>query len=89
MNNNPNDYVTWVYSDEGDNKGWYGRLTFNPEDMCRVNSKFFSFKNGEIYEHNQSTGRNTFYGIESLVLSHFSQLPVNAKFFKTHGIGGH
>jgi hypothetical protein len=42
MNNNPNDYVTWVYSDEGDNKGWYGRLTFNPEDMCRVNSKFFS-----------------------------------------------
>jgi hypothetical protein len=44
MNNNPNDYVTWVYSDEGDNKGWYGRLTFNPEDMCRVNSKFFSFK---------------------------------------------
>jgi hypothetical protein len=65
MNNNPNDYVTWVYSDEGDNKGWYGRLTFNPEDMCRVNSKFFSFKNGEIYEHNQSTGRNTFYGIES------------------------
>jgi hypothetical protein len=22
MNNNPNDYVTWVYSDEGDNNGW-------------------------------------------------------------------
>jgi hypothetical protein len=29
MNNNPNDYVTWVYSDEGDNKGWYGRLTYS------------------------------------------------------------
>jgi hypothetical protein len=53
-------YVTWVYSD--DSNGWLGRITFNPEDMCRVNGKFFSFKNGEVYEHNQSNNRNTFYG---------------------------
>ncbi len=83
MNNNPNDYVTWVYSD--DNNGWLGRITFNPEDMCRVNSKFFSFKNGEIYEHNQSTGRNTFYGIESpsTFSFNFSQLPSERKTYKT------
>jgi hypothetical protein len=50
--------------------------------MCRVNSKFFSFKNGEIYEHNQSTGRNTFYGIESpsTFSFNFSQLQVTQKF---------
>jgi hypothetical protein len=79
MNNNPNDYVTWVYSDEGDNKGWYGRLTY-------------SFKNGEIYEHNQSTGRNTFYGIESpsTFSFNFSQLPSDRKPYKTvSGDGGH
>jgi hypothetical protein len=58
--------------------------------MCRVNSKFFSFKNGEIYEHNQSTGRNTFYGIESpsTFSFNFSQLQVTQN-FKKRGIGGH
>jgi len=74
--------VTWVYSDK--DNGWLGRITFNPEDMCRVNGKFLSFYNGEIYEHNQSTGRNTFYGVEYLskFVFNFSQAPSERKIYK-------
>lgn len=79
---NTTEYVTWVYSDESN--GWLGRLTFNPEDMCRINGKFLSFKNGEIYQHNEST-RNTFYGVESpsKFIINFSQTPSERKNFKT------
>lgn len=79
---NGTEYVTWVYSDKYD--GWLGKTTFNPEDMCRVNNRFFSFKNGEVYEHNQE-GRNTFYGIEydSTFTFNFSQNPSDRKNYKT------
>lgn len=66
---NDTEYVTWVYSDK--DNGWLGRLKFNPEDMVRINNDFVSFKDGEIYIHNQElkddlTGNyNTFYGVES------------------------
>ena len=79
---NTSQYVTWLYSDK--DNGWLGRITFNPEDMCRLNNKFFSFHNGEIYEHNQSTGRNTFYGVEypSKFTFNFSQSPSERKIYK-------
>lgn len=85
---NTTEFVTWVYSDEDD--GWLGRLPFNPEDMCRINGKFLSFKNGEIYEHNQPTNRNTFYGTESpsTFTFNFSQNPSERKVFKTLEIEG-
>lgn len=79
---NGTEYVTWVYSDI--HNGWLGKITFNPEDMCRVNNRFFSFKNGEIYEHNQEV-RNTFYGVEypSTFTFNFSQNPSDRKNYKT------
>lgn len=85
---NGNQFVTWVYSDRED--GWLGRLPFNPEDMCRINGKFLSFKNGEIYEHNQLTGRNTFFGVESpsTFTFNFSQTPSERKVYKTLEIEG-
>lgn len=85
---NGNQYVTWVYSDK--DNGWLGRLPFNPEDMCRINGKFLSFFNGEIYEHNQSTGRNTFFGVEhpSTFTINFSQDPSSRKNYKTIEIEG-
>jgi hypothetical protein len=85
---NNSSYVTWVYSDK--DNGWLGKITFNPEDMCCVNGKFLSFKNGEIYEHNQLTNRNTFYGIESpsKFTFNFSQSPSERKIYKTTEIEG-
>jgi len=77
------EYVTWAYSDR--DNGWLGRIKFNPEDMCRVNKHFVSFKNGEIYLHNQENIRNTFYGVESdsEFSFYFSQEPSKEKVSKT------
>lgn len=86
---NGNQFVTWVYSDK--DNGWLGRITFNPEDLCRVNGKFLSFNNGEIWEHNQATGRNTFYGeptYESKFTINFPQEPSMRKNYKTIEIEG-
>ena len=64
---NDDKYVTWLYSDESN--GWLTRHTFNPEDMLRLNGNLYSFKNGEIYLHNQKgnlgDNYNTFYGVQS------------------------
>jgi len=81
-------YVTWMFSDE--NNGFLGRLTFNPEDMIRMNNEFISFKNGELYVHNKGNIRNTFYGVESpsKFSFNFSQEPSTRKSFKNIEIEG-
>lgn len=85
---NNTEYVTWVYSDK--NNGWLGRLKFNPEDMIRINNHFITFKNGEIYLHNQENIRNTFYEVESPseFSFYFSQEPSTRKSFKNIEIEG-
>lgn len=79
---NNTEYVTWIYSDK--DNGWMSRLTFNPEDMIRINNNFVSFKNGEIYLHNQNNIFNTFYGVESpsKFSFNFSQDPSTRKNFR-------
>lgn len=86
--NNVSRYVTWAFSDKVN--GWLTRLTFNPEDMCRVNSQFVSFKNGEIWLHNQDSLFNTFYGAQTdtSFKFNFSQEPSTRKVFKTLSIEG-
>lgn len=85
-------YVTWLYSDKYN--GWLTRHTFNPEDMTRLNGQFYSFKNGEVYQHNQAgtTGDNynIFYGesFPSTFAFNFSQEPSARKNFKTISIEG-
>lgn len=85
---NDTEYVTWVYSDKND--GWLGRLKFSPESMIRINNHLVSFKNGEVYLHNQEDVRNTFYGIESpsKFSFYFSQEPSIRKKFKNIEIEG-
>lgn len=86
--NSQSKYVTWVFSDKIN--GWLTRQTFNPEDMCRVNSQFISFKNGEIYLHNQDTIFNTFYGqqSDSTFKFNYSQEPSTRKVYKALSIEG-
>jgi hypothetical protein len=88
---NDTEYVTWTYSDK--DNGWTMRQSFNPEDMLRCNNRFFSFKNGEIYEHNQSGDNdnyNTFYGVNSpsIFAFFFNQEPSTRKNFKAVSIEG-
>jgi hypothetical protein len=59
---NGNQFVTWFFADESN--GWVTSQTFNPEDMVRLNGEFYSFYQGEVYRHNDTSNYNTFYGEE-------------------------
>jgi len=90
---NTTEYITWIYSDK--DNGWLSSQTFNPEDMIRVNGNLYSFKNGEIYVHNQefdgvTPNYNKFYGVsyESEASFNFSQEPSTRKQYKTIEIEG-
>lgn len=90
---NTTDYVTWIYSDK--DNGWLSTQTFNPEDMIRVNGNLYSFKNGEIYVHNQEVdgitpNYNKFYGVsyDSEASFNYSQEPSTRKQYKTIEIEG-
>jgi len=44
-------------------KGWTSFHSFIPEYMVGMNNKFFTFKNGELYEHHSdNVPRNNYYG---------------------------
>lgn len=86
-------YVTWFYSDKFN--GWTTRMSFNPQEMCSLNSNLISFNAGEAYIHNQpkigsTDNYNTFYGVvyPSSFEFYFSQFPSERKVFKTLDIEG-
>tara|TARA_R110000796_G_scaffold59371_4_gene136834 strand:- start:4477 stop:5220 length:744 start_codon:yes stop_codon:yes gene_type:complete len=46
-------------------KGWTSFHSFFPEYMVGMNNKFFTFNNGELYEHHSdNVSRNNYYGIQ-------------------------
>lgn len=81
-------YQTWTYSDRND--GWLCKQGFNPEAMVRVNSRLYSFFEGEIYEHNQESAYNYFYGQEvvSSFTFVFNQSPSERKHYRVTEIEG-
>lgn len=47
-------------------KGWTAFHSFIPDFMVGMNNKFFSFNNGELYQHHSDdVPRNTYYGVQS------------------------
>jgi hypothetical protein len=66
------------------NEGWPSFYSFDPEFMIGMNQRFYSFKGGALYRHNEG-GRNTFYGsvFPSKIRTVFNQSPLENKVFKT------
>lgn len=64
--------------------GWPTRLSFDPEFAVSLNNEYYTFKNGEIWEHSNET-RNNFYGSQesSQVTVVFNDAPSSIKNFKT------
>jgi len=64
--------------------GWPTRLSFDPEFAVSLNNEYYTFKNGEIWEHSNQT-RNNFYGAQesSQVTVVFNDAPSSIKNFKT------
>ena len=75
---------TLTYSPQGD--GWTSFHSYHPDWMIGMSSRFYTFKNGNLYIHNdQAATKNTFYGsfTPSEVTMVFNQDPLSAKMFKT------
>ena len=70
-------------------RGWTSFFTYDPERILSVQSKFYSVKNGKLWEHNYQTGNNddrsTFYDTysDSSVTFIFNPKPSMSKVFKT------
>lgn len=74
---------TLSYSDS--NKGWPSFYSFMPDYMIGMNQRFYSFKGGNLFRHNDGAIRNRFYGQDftSVIKGVFNQSPLENKVFKT------
>ena len=81
---------TLTFSEE--NKGWTSFWSYSPDGMCRVDNRFYSIKNGQLYLHNDIDNPipNTFYGVytQSKLVFYFNEEPTSDKIFKTIEIEG-
>ena len=64
--------------------GWATRLSYEPEFAISLNNDYYSFKNGEIWEHSSNT-RSNFYGTQesTTIKPVFNDAPTSVKNFKT------
>ena len=66
-------------------KGWPSFYSYIPDFMLGMNQYFYSFHQGNIFQHNLNTKRNNFYGEQysSQITTVFNQNPLENKIFKT------
>ena len=65
--------------------GWVGRFSFLKEQGVSINNKYYTFKEGRIWEHKDNTLFNNFYGIQydSQFTVLLNDAPYSVKNFKT------
>ena len=89
LNNEDVDFDSYTLTFDEKVKGWTSFYSFSPEQMTGVNNKFFTVKEGEIYQHHVGD-RNVFYeqqypsGIKFVL----NDSPSDIKAFKTLNIEG-
>jgi len=66
-------------------KGWTSRYSYEPEFGCSLNSSFYTFKYGDLWQHSDSYIRNSFYGNQygSYITLIVNEDPSVIKSFKT------
>ncbi len=80
---------TLTFSDSA--KGWPSFYSYFPEAIKGMNQFLFTFKSGNLYQHNaDNVPRNNFYGIQgkSTLTSVFNESPLDNKKFKTIALEG-
>ena len=65
--------------------GWVSRKSFIPEAGFSLENKYFTFKNGHIFEHHVNAAHGNFYGSSSIPYVEFllNEAPANMKNFRT------
>lgn len=75
----------WTLSYSDNAQGWPSFYSFIPEYMIGMNNFFYTFKGGNLYQHNTNELRNNYYGeqFNSQISSVFNINPLENKVFKT------
>ena len=75
----------WTVSYSENSKGWPSFYSYIPEYMIGMNNFFYTFKGGNLYQHNVNDKRNNYYGEQynSQITSVFNRNPLENKIFKT------
>lgn len=66
-------------------QGWTSFWSYMPDGMLRLNNRFYTIKDGQLYLHNEDTGvRNNFYGVQhsSKIVFFFNEANSEDKIFK-------
>ena len=71
-------------------EGWSSRWTYRPEWMVGLNNTFYTFKNGNLYQHDTNTQRTVFYNEPAYfeISTIINQSPTEIKMFKTLALDG-
>jgi hypothetical protein len=72
-----------VYRLEEQPNCWQGAYTFSPEGLITLNNQLYSYKNGYLYQHNQTSSYNSFYGTQytSKIMVVSNQVPTTPKVY--------
>ena len=62
---------------------WQGAFTFTTDYFCSLANNLYSFKQGNLWVHNQSGNQNNFYGVQyvSKLMFSFNKLPQVPKIY--------
>lgn len=65
--------------------GFVSEWSYIPDNMIGMNGSFYTWKNGELYQHDTNAAYNTFYGTayDSQLVVVFNDEPLKKKIFKT------
>lgn len=96
--------MTYTLTYSNSVQGWPSFYSFEPDWMIGMNNYFYTFKGGDLYRHNSSGQRNTFYEqwynkfigpppppgafVASRVVSVFNESIMENKLFKTIKLDG-
>lgn len=73
-------------------KGWTSFFSYQPDILCKLNNRFFSIKDGQLYLHNDQTNpvMNNFYGVQysSQIDTVINEANSDDKIFKTMVLEG-
>lgn len=77
--------TNWTLSYSDNVQGWPSFYTYNPDYMIGMNNFFYTFHQGNLYQHNVNELRNNYYGQQynSQITSVFNVNPLENKVFKT------
>ena len=79
---------TLVYKINAEPNFWQGAYAFTPEGYVTVQNKLYSFKNGQLYEHNDTDLLCNFYDVQykSRIMPIYNQIPERPKVYNNASV---